>query len=69
MTAQARNGSQTELRLKRLETKCEEQDQQIQRLALGMAGILAQMAQPQVQQTIVEQLLHGQPAPQPDPQE
>ena len=67
MTAQARNGSQTELQLTGLETKVDlliwlhaEQAQQVQRLAVALAGVLAQMAQPQIQQNIVNGLLGPQ---------
>ena len=37
-----------------------EQDQKIARMALAISAIMAQMAQPQVQQTILNQLLGGQ---------
>jgi hypothetical protein len=36
-----------------------EQDNRIQRLALAMAGLLAQAYQPQMQKQIVDQLLGG----------
>jgi hypothetical protein len=37
-----------------------EQAMQVQRLAVALAGILAQMAQPQMQQNIINQLLGTQ---------
>jgi hypothetical protein len=72
MTTQTRNGSgaaqkqesDLEAKIKILEDKVafldwmrEEQRQQIQRLAMSLAGVLAQMAQPQIQSNIVANLL------------
>ena len=72
MPTQTRNGSGTpqkqetnpEIKIKNLEDKIafldwmrEEQRLQIQRLAMSLASVLAQLAQPQIQQNIVANLL------------
>jgi hypothetical protein len=68
MTAQTKNGSATSAKIAALEEKVElldwyraEQAEQIKKLAMAMAGLLAQAMQPQMQQGIVGQLLGNAP--------